>query len=183
MSAVIIHLMDEQQLRPLRSRNHQKAPDADLWSRIVLDARSIMHSDECLASLITSNILIWPTLTLALSHRLATRLADRSISASLLGKLFGDAYRESRAIAKSAQDDLLMLAKASPAQPRPANILLFCKAYHAIQAHRLAHWLWANGHRDLSLLLHSRSAATFQSNLHPSRDVEATAFLDLAGLE
>jgi serine O-acetyltransferase len=58
--------------------------------------------------------------------------------------------------------------------------LLYFKGFHAIQTHRLAHWLWANGRRDFALYLQSRSSDVFQTDIHPAAVFGKGIFLDHA---
>ena len=58
--------------------------------------------------------------------------------------------------------------------------MLYYKGFHAIQTHRLAHWLWHKGRRDFALYLQSRSSAVFQSDIHPAAKVGRGIFLDHA---
>jgi serine O-acetyltransferase len=46
--------------------------------------------------------------------------------------------------------------------------------------HRLAHWLWGRGRRDLALYLQSRSSAVFQTDIHPAVPFGRGIFLDHA---
>jgi hypothetical protein len=47
--------------------------------------------------------------------------------------------------------------------------VLYFKGFHAIQTHRLAHWLWNHGRVDFALYLQSRSSEIFQTDIHPGR--------------
>jgi serine O-acetyltransferase len=57
---------------------------------------------------------------------------------------------------------------------------LYFKGFHAIQTHRLAHWLWGNGERDFALYLQSRSSDVFQTDIHPAVPFGSGVFLDHA---
>jgi serine O-acetyltransferase len=46
--------------------------------------------------------------------------------------------------------------------------LLYFNGFHAIQTHRLAHWLWRGGRRDFARYLRSRSSDLFQTDVHPA---------------
>ena len=52
--------------------------------------------------------------------------------------------------------------------------MLYYKGFHAIQTHRLAHWLWGKGRRDFALYLQSRASAVFQCDIHPAARVGGT---------
>ena len=58
--------------------------------------------------------------------------------------------------------------------------MLYFKGFHAIQTHRLAHWLWKAGRRDFALYLQSRSSEVFQTDIHPAARIGRGIFLDHA---
>jgi serine O-acetyltransferase len=58
--------------------------------------------------------------------------------------------------------------------------VLYFKGFHAIQTHRLAHWLWEKGRKDFALYLQSRSSAVFQTDINPAAHIGRGIFLDHA---
>jgi serine O-acetyltransferase len=58
--------------------------------------------------------------------------------------------------------------------------VLYFKGFHAIQTHRLAHWLWNAGRKDFALYLQSRSSAVFQCDINPAARIGRGIFLDHA---
>jgi len=58
--------------------------------------------------------------------------------------------------------------------------VLYFKGFHAIETHRLAHWLWGRGRRDLAYYLQSRSSSVFQTDIHPAAKIGRGTFLDHA---
>jgi serine O-acetyltransferase len=58
--------------------------------------------------------------------------------------------------------------------------MLYFKGFHAIQVHRLNHWLWHNNERDFALYLQSRSSEVFQTDIHPAAKFGHGIFLDHA---
>ena len=74
-------------------------------------------------------------------------------------------------------------ARSSSGIPRRNVCSIRCcssKAFHAIETHRLAHWLWLKGRRDLALYLQSRSSEVFQTDIHPAAFFGRGIFLDHA---
>jgi serine O-acetyltransferase len=67
-----------------------------------------------------------------------------------------------------------------PACDRFIEPVLYFKGFHAIQTHRLAHWLWTKGRRDFALYLQSRSSAVFQTDINPAAPFGKGIFLDHA---
>ena len=58
--------------------------------------------------------------------------------------------------------------------------MLYYKGFHAIQTHRLAHWLLGKGRKDFALYLQSRSSAVFQCDINPAAKIGRGIFLDHA---
>ena len=58
--------------------------------------------------------------------------------------------------------------------------MLYYKGFHAIQTHRLAHWLLGKGRKDFALYLQSRSSAIFQCDINPAAKIGRGIFLDHA---
>jgi serine O-acetyltransferase len=67
-----------------------------------------------------------------------------------------------------------------PACDRVIEPVLYFKGFHAIQTHRLAHWLWRQGRKDFALYLQSRASEVFQTDIHPAARVGKGIFLDHA---
>jgi serine O-acetyltransferase len=67
-----------------------------------------------------------------------------------------------------------------PACDRFLMPVLYFKGFHAIQTHRLAHWLWNRDRKDFALYLQSRSSAVFQTDINPASRIGKGIFLDHA---
>jgi serine O-acetyltransferase len=67
-----------------------------------------------------------------------------------------------------------------PAASRLVEPVLYFKGFHAIQAHRLAHWLWNQGRQDFAPYIQSRSSEVFQADIHPAARIGRGIFLDHA---
>jgi serine O-acetyltransferase len=67
-----------------------------------------------------------------------------------------------------------------PATSRFIDPLLYFKGFHAIQTHRLAHWLHLKGRKDFASYLQSRSSAVFQTDINPAAKIGRGIFLDHA---
>ena len=67
-----------------------------------------------------------------------------------------------------------------PATSRFVEPVLYYKGFHAIQTHRLAHWLLGKGRKDFALYLQSRASAVFQCDINPAAKIGRGIFLDHA---
>jgi serine O-acetyltransferase len=75
---------------------------------------------------------------------------------------------------------LMAVVDRDPATHRLIEPILYYKGFHAIQTHRLMHWLWQKDRRDFALYLQSRSSAVFQCDIHPNAKIGRGIFLDHA---
>ena len=82
----------------------------------------------------------------------------------------GDAFRA----------DIVATVDRDPATNRFIEPVLYYKGLHAIETHRLAHWLWRHERRDFAYYLQSRSSAAFQTDIHPAATIGRGIFLDHA---
>ncbi len=71
-----------------------------------------------------------------------------------------------------------MLRDPAPTALLPA--LLNFKGFVALQAWRVANWLWQRDRTDLALLLQSASSEQLQVSIHPSASIGTSVFLDHA---
>ncbi|MEQ9570588.1 MAG: serine O-acetyltransferase, partial [Nitratireductor sp.] len=67
-----------------------------------------------------------------------------------------------------------------PACQRFVEPVLYFKGFHALQTHRLAHWLFNQGRRDFALYLQSRSSSVFQTDINPAARIGKGIFIDHA---
>ena len=71
-------------------------------------------------------------------------------------------------IGEAFRADIVATVDRDPATHRFIDPVLYFKGFHAIQTHRLAHWLWEKGRKDFAFYLQSRSSAAFQTDIHPA---------------
>ena len=98
----------------------------------------------------------------------------------MIRQAYKDALEDTPSIGESFRADIVATLDRDPATHRLLEPVLYFKGFHAIQTHRLAHWLWSKGCRDFALYLQSRSSAAFQCDIHPAARVGRGLFLDHA---
>ena len=76
--------------------------------------------------------------------------------------------------------DIVATVDRDPATSRFIEPVLYYKGFHAIQTHRLAHWLLGKGRKDFALYLQSRASAVFQCDINPAAKIGRGIFLDHA---
>ncbi len=151
-----------------------------VWYDIQRDARAIVESDPAMASFVFATVLNHNRLEDAIVQRIAERLDSSVVSAEVIRRGFEDALAGDPAIGDAMRIDLAAVYDRDPACSRYIEPVLYFKGYHAIQAHRLAHWLWHQGRRDFALYLQSRSSEVFQTDINPAATIGKGIFLDHA---
>jgi len=165
---------------------HQMKPSTGLdkvdpvWARIRREAEAVARTEPELASFIYASILHHDTLETAVVHRIAERLDHADVSGELIRQAYADALDDDRTIGDAFRADIVAVYDRDPATNRFVEPLLYFKGFHAIQTHRLAHWLWTKGRRDFAYYLQSRSSSVFQTDVHPAADIGRGIFLDHA---
>ena len=151
-----------------------------VWARIRHEAEESARREPELATFIYENILHHDTLEGAVVHRVSQRLDHGDVSAEMIRQAYADALQDDPAIGDAFRADIVATVDRDPAATRVMEPLLYFKGFHAIQTHRLAHWLLKNGRRDFSLYLQSRSSAAFQCDINPAAKIGRGIFLDHA---
>jgi serine O-acetyltransferase len=151
-----------------------------VWARIRHEAEEAVRREPELATFIYSTILHRDTLEAAVIYRLAERLDHPAVSGELIRQAYLDALKENPSIGEIFRADLMATVDRDPATHRLIEPVLYYKGFHAIQTHRLMHWLWEKGRRDFALYLQSRCSAVFQCDIHPAAKIGRGIFLDHA---
>ncbi|MET0531311.1 MAG: serine O-acetyltransferase [Microvirga sp.] len=151
-----------------------------IWGRLRSEAEAIVKSEPALGGFVLTAILNQPSLEAAVIHRVTSRLNHRAIPADIIEQVFLEAADQDKSIGESFRADINAVLDRDPAVSRAVEPLLYFKGFHAIQTHRLAHWLWNQGRQDFALYLQSRSSDTFQTDIHPAARIGRGIFLDHA---
>ena len=168
--------MAQQQLKSV----HQLDKVDPVWTRIRNEAEEVVRREPELASFIYSSILHHDRFELAVVHRIAERLDHPDVSGELIRQAYADALEDDPTIGDAFRADIAATIDRDPAAHRFIDPLLYFKGFHAIQTHRLAHWLWNKSRKDFALYLQSRSSAVFQTDINPNARIGRGIFLDHA---
>jgi serine O-acetyltransferase len=165
---------------PCQSAKAEADLSAAVWARLRQEAEDALAREPALAPIFVNSILNRPAFEDAVIHRISARLGNEIVPAYLVKDMFGQAVASDATIGASFRADIVAVVDRDPACERLIEPLLYFKGFHAIQTHRLAHWLWTNGRRDFALYLQSRSSDVFQADIHPVAVFGKGIFLDHA---
>src|SRR3954463_3163196 len=162
------------------SRQSALQPVDPIWRSIRDEAMDAVNRDPLLAAFLYSTILNQESLEEAVIHRIAERLAHQDIGSDLIRQTFKSMLADDKDWPTTVRVDIQAYYDRDPACDRFIMPVLYFKGFHAIQTHRLAHWLWNQGRKDFALYLQSRSSSVFQTDINPAARIGKGIFLDHA---
>ncbi|MCW3476463.1 serine O-acetyltransferase [Limobrevibacterium gyesilva] len=140
----------------------------DLWATIHRDADAAVARDRLMSSAVRALVLRHSSFPDALACNLARKLADDAIDAPGLAGVITDALEDDPDIIDATVTDLRAIRERDPACPDLLTPFLYFKGFHALQAHRISHWLWRHGRQHLARHMQSRISEVFAADIHPA---------------
>lgn len=162
------------------ARANKLQPVDPIWQAIREEAVVAVDNDPLLAAFLYSTVLNQDSLEQAVIHRVAQRLDHSDLSADLIAQPYNEMVRAWPEWSDIVRVDIQAYYDRDPACDRFIMPVLYFKGFHAIQTHRLAHWLWNEGRKDFALYLQSRSSSVFQTDINPAARVGKGIFVDHA---
>src|SRR6516162_7292199 len=123
------------------------------WDQIQSEARREAEREPIFVSFLFASVLRHRKLEDALGVILANKLQTHDVPAILLRDLISEALNDDLAIGASIRADLLAARTRDPAARGYVQPFLYFKGFHAIQAFRVGHWLWARDRHTLAVHL------------------------------
>ncbi|HEY2071481.1 MAG TPA: serine O-acetyltransferase [Rhizomicrobium sp.] len=151
-----------------------------IWSALRAQAEEIANSEPVLASFAHATVLKHGRLEDALSYLLATKIGDDNVSPMMAREIFEEATNADPAIGDAVRADLSAIFERDPACHSYAQAFLFFKGFHALQCHRVAHWLWQQDRKPLAYFIQSKVSALFAVDIHPAAQMGRGIFIDHA---
>ncbi|QQM29174.1 serine O-acetyltransferase [Martelella lutilitoris] len=151
-----------------------------IWASLRAEAEYALEKDPILAAFLYSTILNHTSLEDCVVYRICERLDHPDVQAILLRQTFDEMRRDWPEWGDILRVDIQAVYDRDPACTRFMEPVLYFKGFHAIQTHRLAHWLWQKGRQDFALYLQSRSSSVFQTDINPAARMGKGIFLDHA---
>ena len=151
-----------------------------LWEEIRAGVAQQVEREPILASFLHATILNHARLESALSFHLANKLDSPVAGALLIREVIDEALDADPAIGRAARADLNAVFQRDSACSALYEPFLYFKGYHALQAWRVAHWLWRQNRRSLALFLQHRISVVFSVDIHPAATLGEGILLDHA---
>ena len=151
-----------------------------VWARIRSEAQEAVDQEPLLGGVVHSSILHHRTLESALAYRVSMKLTSNEMSEQILREICDVAHADDAAIGAAARADIVAVEDRDPACDRFIQPLLFFKGFQAVQAHRVAHWLWRQGRRDMARFFQMRGSEAFGVDIHPAARIGKGIMIDHA---
>ena len=152
----------------------------DLWPLMREEAQRKAGEEPILGSYFHATILNHRTFGDALSFRLASKLDNPMLPTMLIRDVIGEATAGDDDILRTAEVDMLATFTRDPACDDLTTPFLFFKGFHALQAHRVAHWLWQQGRRTLAQFFQNQISVTLGVDIHPAAQLGSGIMFDHA---
>lgn len=163
------------------SETRKKLVEVDpVWSQITAEARDAVAGEPLLGGLVHACILHHSDLESALAYRTAQKLASAEMSEQLVREIADEAYSSDPVLGQTARADIVAVFERDPACHRFIQPLIYFKGFQAVQAYRVAHWLWGKGRRDLAYFFQMRISEQFGVDIHPAAKIGQGIMIDHA---
>ena len=151
-----------------------------VWEQIQDEARQAVLDEPLVGGFVHACILHHKSLEQALSSRVAAKLASNEMSMVVVREIVEEAYAAEHALVAASRADLVAIFERDPACHRLLQPILYFKGYQAIQAYRVGHYLWTQGHHDLAYFFQMRVSEIFGVDIHPAARIGRGIMIDHA---
>jgi serine O-acetyltransferase len=165
-----------QALKTVEGTNQDTQAADPVWETIRQESRQLISSKNTL-NVLPGQVLKQKSLEAALAEILAADLASPLLAAEPLKKAVLEALQvpETRA---SLRRDLTAVKARDAAAHTLAEPFFHFKGFQALQAYRVAHWLFLQGRRHDALTLQSRISKIYGVDIHPAAKIGSGVVLD-----
>ena len=151
-----------------------------VWHRICEEAERAIADEPLTGGLIHAGVLHHKSFEGALAYRISMKLASPEMSEQILREIADQAYMAAPELVAAARADIVAIYDRDPACHRFMQPLIFFKGFQAVQAYRLAHWLYNNDRRDLAYFIQMRTSEMFGVDIHPAAKIGQGIMIDHA---
>lgn len=152
----------------------------DVWKIIRAEAVNASALEPVLANFYYAAILNHTSFQAAISFHLANKLDSQAMPALMIHEIFVEAMNTDPNIEIAMRADICAHRDRDPACDAYSIPLLFFKGYQALQAHRVAHWLWLQGRHCLALFFQNQISQQFDVDIHPGAKIGKGIMVDHA---
>lgn len=151
-----------------------------VWEVLQKEAKDWAVKETAFSNWLYRVVLDQKSLGASLAFLLSTKLEAGEIDAASFYQVIYKSIIEDNDIIVSSKADLCATYDRDPACNSYLKPFIFYKGYQAIQAYRVANWLWNNGQVIMAEYLQSRMAEVFQVDIHPAAKIGKGIMIDHA---
>jgi serine O-acetyltransferase len=155
-----------------------KAMTDAVWNSLRTQVSQMAESEPMMASYLHATVLNHGSLEDALSFVLAGKLASPHLLAMSFREVIDAALGDFPEIGESIRRDLSAVVERDPAARGVAEPFLHYKGFHALEAHRIAHWLWLKDRKPLAFYFQNRISEIFAVDIHPAARIGKGILID-----
>jgi len=153
---------------------------SELWRTIHAEVEALARDEPVLASFFHTTVLRHQSLSQALGFQLASQLGNAVLPSMLVQEVCQSAIGDDANIIIAAEHDIRAVKSRDPACAYHAMPLLYFKGFQALQAWRIAHWLWCQKRYSLALYFQHQIALVFDVDIHPGATIGHGIMIDHA---
>jgi serine O-acetyltransferase len=151
-----------------------------LWRTIHAEVEVLARGEPVLASFFHTTVLRHQSLCHAVGFQLASQLGNAVLPSMLIQEVCQSAICDDANIITAIEQDIRAVKSRDPACDYHATPLLYFKGFQALQAWRIAHWLWCQKRYSLALYFQHQIALVFDVDIHPGATLGHGIMIDHA---
>ena len=156
------------------------AAAGSLWQAMRREVHARAEFEPIMSSFFHSTVLNHETIEGSLSFLLASKLDSPVVSSMAIREIIEQAYLEEPSIIHAAEIDIKATRERDPACNSYSTPFLFYKGFHALQAYRVAHWLWHQSRHSLAFYFQNQMSSIFSVDIHPAARIGCGIMFDHA---
>ncbi len=156
------------------------AAAGSLWQAIRREVHARAEFEPLMSTFFQATVLNHETLEGALSFLLASKLDGPVVSSMAVREIIEEAFKADPSIVHAAEIDIKATRNRDPACNSYSTPLLFYKGFHALQAYRVAHWLWNQNRHSLAFYFQNQMSSIFAVDIHPAARIGCGIMFDHA---
>jgi serine O-acetyltransferase len=150
------------------------------WLALKQEAKLVSRKEPMLTSYLHACVQNHHNFETSLSFILSNKVSDDVMPAIALSEMFNEAYLLNPAMVEAAVADAQAIVARDAAVSSYLTVLIHFKGFQSLQVHRLAHYLWQKGRKELALFMQSRNSEVFCVDIHPAAQIGKGVMFDHA---
>ena len=150
------------------------------WFALKNESTLVCEKEPMLASYLHACVQSHHNFETSLSFILSNKISDDVMPAIAVNEMFNEAYMLNPSMVEAAVADAQAIVARDAAVSSYLTVVIHFKGFQALQVHRLAHYLWQKGRKELALFMQSRNSEVFSVDIHPAAKIGKGVMFDHA---